>query len=592
MNQETKICQNCKQNFVIEPEDFEFYAKIKVPAPTFCPERRMQRRLSFRNEKILYRRKCDSCQKDIVSIYHKDSPYTVYCQKCWWSDDWDSLAYGRKYDFGKPFFSQFQDILKSVPRLCLINVNSVNSEYTHLAADSKDCYFLFESSNNERSDYSYWMQQSKDCVDCSFVNNSELCYETIIAWNCYKLFYSKECRDCADGTFLLDCIGCTDCYGCVGLRNKKYHIFNQPQSKEDYLKIVGEKKKEMLDGNIDKLKDEFIKFALKYPNKYAYIQKSVDSSGDYLLNTKKCTFCFHGYDAEDCKYGYHVWRNSKDNMDVCTVGRDAELVYETINTGMGIYNVKFGIQNWNGNRDLQYSEACSGSQNLFGCTALRTKEYCILNKQYTKEEYEDLVSKIMKHMNDNPYTDKNGHVYKYGEFFPPEISFFAYNETSANDHFPLIKESAETKGYYWKEKEKRSISPTLKHDELSKYNSDIPDSLTGEIISCKNEGRETYCTEAFKVIARELEFYRKMNLPLPEFCPNCRHYQRLKQRNPLKLWHRKCQCNGNESENGIYTNTIAHQHGTEPCPNEFETTYSPDRKEIVYCERCYQQEVV
>ena len=83
-----------------------------------------------------------------------------------------------------------------------------------------------------------------------------------------------------------------------------------------------------------------------------------------------------------------------------------------------------------------------------------------------------------------------------------------------------------------------------------------------------------------------------MNLPLPEFCPNCRHYQRLKQRNPLKLWHRKCQCNGNESENGIYTNTIAHQHRTEPCPNEFETTYSPDRKEIVYCERCYQQEVV
>ena len=41
-----------------------------------------------------------------------------------------------------------------------------------------------------------------------------------------------------------------------------------------------------------------------------------------------------------------------------------------------------------------------------------------------------------------------------------------------------------------------------------------------------------------------------------------------------------------------YQNTIQHAHGTEPCPNEFETTYSPDRPEIVYCEQCYQQEVV
>ena len=31
MNSETKTCQNCKQSFIIEPEDFEFYEKMKVP---------------------------------------------------------------------------------------------------------------------------------------------------------------------------------------------------------------------------------------------------------------------------------------------------------------------------------------------------------------------------------------------------------------------------------------------------------------------------------------------------------------------------------------------------------------------------------
>ena len=40
---ENRICQNCKSEFIIEPEDFNFYEKIKVPAPTWCPECRMIR---------------------------------------------------------------------------------------------------------------------------------------------------------------------------------------------------------------------------------------------------------------------------------------------------------------------------------------------------------------------------------------------------------------------------------------------------------------------------------------------------------------------------------------------------------------------
>jgi len=70
-----------------------------------------------------------------------------------------------------------------------------------------------------------------------------------------------------------------------------------------------------------------------------------------------------------------------------------------------------------------------------------------------------------------------------------------------------------------------------------------------------------------------------LNLPLPRLCPNCRHYQRLAQRNPLKLWHRQCMC---KKEN--------HEHNGK-CEVEFETSYAPERPEIIYCERCYQQEV-
>ena len=34
-----------------------------------------------------------------------------------------------------------------------------------------------------------------------------------------------------------------------------------------------------------------------------------------------------------------------------------------------------------------------------------------------------------------------------------------------------------------------------------------------------------------------------------------------------------------------------HLHGEEKCSAQFETSYSPDRPEIVYCENCYKQEV-
>jgi hypothetical protein len=41
-----------------------------------------------------------------------------------------------------------------------------------------------------------------------------------------------------------------------------------------------------------------------------------------------------------------------------------------------------------------------------------------------------------------------------------------------------------------------------------------------------------------------------------------------------------------------HQNTAEHFHGDQPCPNEFETPFSAERKEIVYCEQCYNAEVV
>jgi hypothetical protein len=200
---------------------------------------------------------------------------------------------------------------------------------------------------------------------------------------------------------------------------------------------------------------------------------------------------------------------------------------------------------------------------------LKNKQYCILNKQYTKEEYQELVPKIKQQMLDKPFMDNVGRIIKYGEFFPSDMTPFAYNETIAQEYFPKTKEQAIKEGYRWKDIDKKNHVPTMMGDNLPKTINEVNDEIVNEVIGCIHGGDCSHqCTVAFKITPDELQFYRTNDIPLPELCPNCRHYDRLSNRNPIKLWNRKCMNEG--------------------CLNEFETTYSPDRKEIVYCKQCYQ----
>jgi len=604
MNSEIKICQNCKKEFVIEPEDFDFYQKIKVPPPTWCPECRMIRRMTWRNEKALYKRKCDATGKEIISIYSPNKPFKVYNQKYWWSDKWEAMEYGRDYDFNKPFFEQFKELFEFVPRSNLNTCNLINCDYCEVTSDSKNCYLIIGGFQAEDCYYCNTVIFSSNSVDSDFLYKSVQSYATNNCINVYQVFFSQFAENCLNSAFLFDCRGCSDCFGCTNLRNKKYYIFNQPFSREEYKKEIaywdlGSYKR------LQEAKERFQKNYFSTPRPFAFLRNTVDVIGDNIQNSKSCYYCFGTRDGvENCKYLFLGGVGLKDSYDVFASGTSSELIYE-INGSLGSQNILFSDRSRHC-YNLQYCYINFHSSNLFGCIGLRHKQYCILNKQYTKEEYEKLIPKIIEHMNKMPYIDKKGRIYRYGEFFPPELSPFSYNETIAQEYFPLTKEQTLEKGYSWAEPEKRDIKPDIKTKELPDHIKDVRDDIVDKIIQCahaklKEDGIleatcNEQCTTAFKIIPQELQFYQRMNLPLPRYCPNCRHFQRLKQRNPLKLWKRKCQCQGKEGKNPnnsyIYKNTIKHFHGDNPCPNEFETTYSPERPEIVYCEKCYLAEVV
>jgi hypothetical protein len=569
MKNETRQCQNCKNDFTIETEDFNFYKKMDVPAPTFCPDCRFQKRLMFRNNRVFYKRECVLCKKSLLAIYHKNSPFTIYCRDCWLSDQWDPTTYGRDYDFSVPFFEQFKALQKSVPRVNLYRDNFVLSDYCNYGLDFKECYLLFGGKGNERIYFGNQVVDSMDSMDVAFSAQVEFSYEIFECKHLNKVFFSRYSQDCIESSYLIDCRNCMNCFGCVGLVNKQYCIFNKQYSKEEYKSIIKFMDQGSYSGHIENLK-KLHELKLKIPHRYARIYKSVNSDGDDLSETKNTKMSFTSGHAEDSKFLFFCRRGTKDCYDTSFQGFDAELLYEVAH-GFAGANTAFSIRNLS-NQNTYYSEECQNCLNVFGCEGLRKKQYCILNKQYTKEEYEEILPKIIKQMNEMPYVDKKGRIHKYGDFFPSDLSPFAYNESIAQEYFPLDKKEALAGGYNWQDEEKRNYKIEIENKDLPDNIKDVEDDIVNKIIACEHSGKcKEQCTEAFKIVAEEFKFYKRMNLPLPRLCPNCRHFQRLASRNPLKLWERSCMKEG--------------------CKNIFKTTYSPDRPEIVYCEKCYQQEV-
>ena len=200
MNEETKICQNCKASFVIDASDFAFYEKMKVPAPTFCPTCRLQRRLMFRNERNLYRRTCDRCGKTMLTIHSPDKQRIVYCQVCWWGDEWDASEYAMEYDPARNFFEQFSELQTRVPFMALINEypTLINSEYVSHAGHIKDSYFVFNADYAEYSAYLVNIANVKESMDGNVVHNSELVYDGINIEKSSRVYFSEDIESSND----------------------------------------------------------------------------------------------------------------------------------------------------------------------------------------------------------------------------------------------------------------------------------------------------------------------------------------------------------------------------------------------------------
>ena len=418
-------CKNCNNQFSIFKEDQAFYTKIGVPEPTLCHLCRQQRRLAFRNERIFYQIKSDLSNKDILSIYNSDKTFPVYDQDEWWSDDWDPLDYGQDIDWDRSILEQIQELFLKVPRPSLFSRNCVNSYYGNYQEGNHNCYYEVGSGWCEEDYYGTVNLRCKNVLDSHYSDKCELSYGLINCKNCFQSVNCQDCKDCLESFFCYNCRGCNNCFGCVNLRNAKFHWFNESISEEEFKKRIANLGKYSY---YQEMKKKFIEFKKKNIHVYAVQIKCERSTGDYLTYCQDIDNGFDLVEASNCKYCYRGQKIT-DSYDCDVGGWPASWIYECLSADTTSYQM-FSIFCWE-NSFIEYCHLCFTSHELFGCSGLRGQKYCILNKQYSEDEYRELKKKIIAKMKEDG---------EYGEFFPVQYSPFAYNESTAYEYYPLTKE--------------------------------------------------------------------------------------------------------------------------------------------------------
>ena len=565
----TKFCQNCKEQFTIDPEDFEFYKKINVPPPTFCWKCRFQRRLAYRNERKAFWNTSAKSGKRIISIFPPELKLKVYDEAEWRSDDWDAMDYGREYDFSKSFFDQMYELAQAVPRFGPHTEDNINCEYLINSGWSKNCYLVCNTSGAEDCAYGNVMDYCKFCFDNSHINKCERSYGSFWIRNSYKAHFSIRSMEITSSWFLFGCRGLTDCFGCVNMTKKSHCIYNVQYSKEEYKERINGMKLNTWSG-LQKARTEAIAFSKKFPIAYLNGILNDDVTGEYVSESKNVHYGYLVNGAKDVKYGQYLQRAGvEDSMDLTIWGEKNIRAYENSTCGLGVSNSHFCEGCWADIIDSEYCIACRGISNCFGCVGLKKKQYCIFNKQYSKEEYETLRKKIIEHMGAD-----------YGEFFPIQHSLIPYNVSLAQEHFPMTKEQALGQGYAWYDAPAKDYKITMNAGQIPDAIENVPDSILKEILECIE------CKQPYRIIKMEVAFLRQEKIPIPRQCIDCRHHERISQRAKAFLYHRQCQCN-----NSSYTNFATHEHDKDQCPTEFETAYPESDPRIVYCLKCFYAEV-
>ncbi len=547
----SKICTDCKEEFIINSGDLDLYKKVGLELPTSCFLCRIKHLFSFWTFGKFRKGKSDLSGESLITVLPKKSRYPIYKLSEWHSDKWDAMDYGADYDPKKLFFEQFKNLQEKVPRPHQNGTKNTGCDWSEDVWSSKNCYLSRSMLNCEDLFYSYRNLNVKNSIDVVICFDCEKCYSSGECHNSYRLFYSRHSRDCIDSYFLYDCRNCQNCFMSWNLRNKSYCIENVQYSKEAY----EEKLKSFNLGSYESVQSLKRRFELLAGEEAVHRENfnlnASNSSGNYLIDVKNCQNCNTISESEDSA---NCVRNLGLKSSIDIVGsQHPELSGNCCFCQGKIYSLKYSFGSTS--RYSEYLDLCIECEYCFGCVGLKKKKYCILNKQYTEDEYEALKNKIIAEMKNRG---------EYGKFLPYSMSAGPFNFSNGFFYFPETKkEDILRLGGYWEDIDETHIEGTAT-SELPDSISDVEDDITTKALICPETGWR------FNISQNELIFYRENNIPLPRYHFDVRIKKALKYLTVLQSYPYKC----------FY------------CQKDIMAYYPPEwgYKKIA-CENCYKQNI-
>lgn len=442
----------------------------------------------------------------IISVFPETSrsPNIISPKK--FSDVFSELMYyGIEYDFEVSFFENYKKLFAKVPFSALRQFPIVeNSEYTDSSGwGTHNCYLDIGLYDVENVLYSFEVKEN-----CRNIYNSVMVWnscENVYQSNCIVrssfVFYSRFILESSNIWFSTNLVGCHDCIYCDHLTNASYCIKNRAYTKEQFEDI---KKKMMKD------QKGFEKYYHSLPTDGENLV-STNTSGIYITNSRNVHDGYYSYNITEGKntllVGSLEWNNHIYNV-ISSGSPFLDHGYNVINSWWGnhIYCSDFIVGS-----HIYYSSYLENCNFCIGCIWLKNQSYCILNKQYTKEEWESLAEKIFATM------ESDGTL---GDFFPASMNPFYFNDTAAciiDESF--TKEEILKDWFLWRENPIEVDVPDglkiIKNTDLERfesYDSDWVWRIDPKILQCVvSDEKWNY----YRIVEMEYQFLLQYSLPLP-----------------------------------------------------------------------------
>ena len=545
----TRTCAETGETFEIGEKDIEMCKLLRVPPPKTIWWARIRQKRHFMGGFDLFRRTLPDGQS-VVTMFDPESFAKILPVPAWNSDAFDPMAFGFSKTSEQSFFEAWRSLSAAVPRPALIqDPSSVNSDWSTYGWAMKNCYFTYEGIFNEDLQYADFMAWTSNNADAMNNAHSEWRYETVDCKYCSRTIFSERCEACIDIAFCAACKDCSDCFGCTNLRHKKFCFLNEQLTEEEYRKRV--LAIDLRDAQVvEEWRDRIAPLWTEAFRLASLVLRSENVSGDDIQDSRD-TIGVLLYSCERVSYAFGC-TNCKDSANI-TSCMNSERCTNTLKV-FDSYDVKHSLH-CTGCVEVEYSELLTSCEYCFGCIGLKHKRFCILNKQYTEEEYWPLVDAIKMAMLERG---------EYGEFFPHAASPFAFNTSGISTLYPFTKEESEKLGVRWHVFTELGNASAVSIDELPTNLKDTTDVILSKRFLCPITGR------SFGFVKPELALHRLLNVALPRVHPTVRRMQRAAQYLAPRLYPRAC--------TSCHANVV--------------TRLSPEKTTPVLCETCYEEVVI